>query len=138
MLRLAIEYKTALTVMLNNEVELNDYQLNDTEWRLAEELCDVLKVCSHQFSLSKSRNAYSYKKIFREATIYASRNTTSVADVIPTMDRIHTLLSAQNATCAFSDIILTALRPGMKTLERYHNKANVSKVYRISTSEYFL
>jgi hypothetical protein len=44
MLRLATKYKPALRILLNDEDELSDYQLNDTEWKLAEELCDVLKV----------------------------------------------------------------------------------------------
>lgn len=44
MLRFATKYKSALKVLLNEEDELNNHQLNDTEWNLAEELFDVLKV----------------------------------------------------------------------------------------------
>ncbi|EKM78496.1 hypothetical protein AGABI1DRAFT_60708, partial [Agaricus bisporus var. burnettii JB137-S8] len=114
MLRFATKYKSALKVLLYEEDELNNHQLSDTEWNLAEELCDVLKV-------------------FRETTLYASRDTTNAAAIIPAMDHIHFLLSAQTTACRFSDTIAIALRAGMKTLERFHNKANISKIYRIAT-----
>ncbi|KAF7776710.1 hypothetical protein Agabi119p4_5103 [Agaricus bisporus var. burnettii] len=114
MLYSATNYKSALKILLNDEDELNDYQLNKTEWSLADELCNALKV-------------------FKEATLFASRDTTSVAAIIPAMDRIHSLLSAQTTTSKFSSVVVAALRAGMKTFERYHNKTNISEVYRIAT-----
>jgi hypothetical protein len=46
MLRFAVEYREALdTITAERNMKLRDYELGREEWNIAEQLCDVLKVC---------------------------------------------------------------------------------------------
>jgi len=46
MLRFAIENRKAIdTITAERGLKLRDYELGKEEWRVAEQLCDVLKVC---------------------------------------------------------------------------------------------
>jgi hypothetical protein len=46
MLRFAVEYREALdTITAERNMKLRDYELGRDEWNIAEQLCDVLKVC---------------------------------------------------------------------------------------------
>lgn len=46
MLRFAIEYRLAIdTITAERSMKLCDYELGKDEWKVAEELCEVLKVC---------------------------------------------------------------------------------------------
>jgi hypothetical protein len=45
MLKFAVEYRAALdTITADRNMKLRDYELGREEWKVAEELCDVLKV----------------------------------------------------------------------------------------------
>jgi hypothetical protein len=45
MLRFAIKYRMALdTITAEQDMKLRDYELGREEWKVAQELCDVLKV----------------------------------------------------------------------------------------------
>jgi len=46
MLKFAIEYRLAIdTITAERNMKLRDYELGKEEWKVAEELCEVLKVC---------------------------------------------------------------------------------------------
>ena len=46
MLKFAIEYCLAIdTITAERSMNLCDYELGKEEWKVAEELCEVLKVC---------------------------------------------------------------------------------------------
>jgi hypothetical protein len=46
MLRFALQYRTALDQMCSDrDMKLRQYELLEGEWKVAQELCDVLKVC---------------------------------------------------------------------------------------------
>ena len=46
MLKFAIEYRLAIdTITAEHDMKLRNYELGKEEWKVAEELCDVLKVC---------------------------------------------------------------------------------------------
>ena len=46
MLKFAIEYRLAIdTITAERDMKLRNYELGKEEWKVAEELCDVLKVC---------------------------------------------------------------------------------------------
>jgi hypothetical protein len=47
MLRFAIEYRKAIdTITAERGMKLRNYELGAEEWKVAEQLCDVLKVCN--------------------------------------------------------------------------------------------
>ena len=53
MLKFAIEYRLAIsTITAELDMKLRDYELRKEEWKVAEELCEVLKVC-YNFFLKK-------------------------------------------------------------------------------------
>jgi len=46
MLKFAIEYCLAIdTITAEHNMKLHDYELGKEEWKVAKELCEVLKVC---------------------------------------------------------------------------------------------
>jgi len=46
MLKFAINYHLAInTITAEHNIKLCNYRLGKEEWKLAEELCEVLKVC---------------------------------------------------------------------------------------------
>lgn len=50
MLKFAIEYRSAIdTITAERSMKLRDYELGREEWKVAEELCEVLKVCYWAF-----------------------------------------------------------------------------------------
>jgi hypothetical protein len=54
MLKFAIKYRMAIdAITAERSMKLRDYELGREEWKVAEELCEVLKVCS---STSCSKN----------------------------------------------------------------------------------
>ena len=70
--------------------------------------------------------------IFKDATLFFSRATPSIATVIPAMDHINEHLSTAAIGNKYSPAIKAALAISKKTLNRYYNKTNQSEVYRIT------
>jgi hypothetical protein len=72
--------------------------------------------------------------VFKDATLFFSRGTPNIATVIPAMDYIDKVLTA-NADLSgttFSSPVKAALTMGKKTLDRYYKITNMSEVYRIA------
>ncbi|THH16129.1 hypothetical protein EW146_g4452 [Bondarzewia mesenterica] len=70
MLQFALEYRKALDAIAGDqEMDLRSFELLKDEWRIAAQLCDVLK-------------------ILKDATMFFSRSTPNLATVIPAMDHI--------------------------------------------------
>jgi hypothetical protein len=50
MMEFAMQYWSAIDEITGNKVaNLRQYELNDDEWRIAQQLCDMLKVSVHPF-----------------------------------------------------------------------------------------
>ena len=99
-------------------MKLCQYEMDNEEWDIATQLCDILKV-------------------FKDATLFFSCNgTPNIATVIPAMDCIDEVLATSAVDCQYSVSIQAALAMGKKTLNRYYSKTNHSEVYRIAMSEY--
>lgn len=51
MLDFAVEYQKALdAISTDHDMELQKFELTENEWKIATQLCDVLKVCVFEFS----------------------------------------------------------------------------------------
>ncbi|KAF8157780.1 hypothetical protein BJ912DRAFT_866724 [Pholiota molesta] len=114
MICFAIEYRDAFdTITGEHDMKIRQYKLSAREWEIATELRDLLKV-------------------FKDATLFFSRSTPSIATVIPVMDHIDQHLT----TCATSDSTSVALSAaatiGKQTLNKYYNMTDHSEVYRIA------
>jgi hypothetical protein len=76
-----------------------------------------------------------YTQVFKDATLFFSREGPSLATVIPAMDHIDTILTSNIADSSYSTAIASALKIGKKTLNRYYSKTDLSETYRIAMSE---
>jgi hypothetical protein len=74
----------------------------------------------------------SLSQIFKDATLFFSRSTPSLATVIPAMDHIDEMLTDNSLDSAFDLSIRAALGIAKKTLNRYYNATDQSEVYRIA------
>ncbi|GBE82272.1 putative AC9 transposase [Sparassis crispa] len=114
MLEFALEYRLAVDEMTGDRaMELRRYEMDDNEWEIAKQLCDVLKV-------------------FNDATLYFSCDTPSLPMVIPAMDIIDEKLTNDSLDSDYEPCIRAALGMAKKTLNRYYNKTDPSNVYRIA------
>jgi hypothetical protein len=79
-----------------------------------------------------------FENIFKDATLFFSRKTPSLASVIPAMDHIDKVLtSTSESPYQFSMAIRAALTIGKKVINKYYNKTDDSEVYRIVMGEQF-
>lgn len=73
--------------------------------------------------------------MFKEATIFFSSDKIStIANVIPSMDRIDTLLKDKSPR-ALHGSVKHGIVLARKTLNRYYSKTDISNVYRIAMGE---
>ncbi|PIL28879.1 hypothetical protein GSI_08925 [Ganoderma sinense ZZ0214-1] len=108
-------FRPAIDKMSDPEEEygLGAYRLKKKEWTLLEQLADVLKV-------------------FKHATEFFSRETPSLATVIPAMDYIDTTLTNQARDETLDKAIQTAVGMAKKILSKYYKLTDLSATYRIA------
>lgn len=121
MLLFALKYQHTLNVITeDHEMKLCQYEMDDEEWGIAKELCDVLEV-------------------FKDATLFFSRDgTPNIATVIPVIDCIDETLATSASNSQYSVSIQAALAMGKRTLNRYYSKTDYSEVYRIAMGEHII
>jgi len=73
--------------------------------------------------------------VLKDATLFFSRATPNLANVIPTMDIINDRLTAKANDPAISPAIRSALGLAKKTLNRYYSRTDDSEAYRIAMSK---
>ena len=117
MLNFAIEYQAAIDKITGDRTtELRDLELNNADWKIAQQLRDTLKV-------------------FKDATLFFSRGTPNLATVIPAMDLIDERLTTDSINRTLSVPIRAALGIAKTTMNKYYTKTDLSKVYRIAMGE---
>lgn len=71
-------------------------------------------------------------KIYKDATLFFSQDqVSSIANVIPTMDRIDALLTDAPVE-PLSPSVKKALKFARKSINKYYAKTDLSNVYRIA------
>jgi hypothetical protein len=132
MLDFALGHRSAIDSMTAaRDYDLRKYELLPTEWRIARELCEVLKVRGWFYILFYLWLVFG--QIFKDATLYFSRGTPNLAAVIPAMDHIDKVLAtSSDSPHQFGPSIRAALAVGKNTMNRYYNKTDHSEVYRIA------
>ena len=73
-------------------------------------------------------------QIFKDATLYFSRSTPTLATVIPAMDHIDETLTSQSLDSDFKPAICAALGLAKKVLNHNYSATDHSEVYRIAMS----
>src|SRR5271155_45145 len=87
----------------------------------------------------KLSNDHSFKfQIFKQATLFFSRNTPNLSKVIPVMDYINKHLASGSVMESYSPSIWASMLIGKKLLNKYYNMTDHSEVYRITMGMLFL
>ena len=73
--------------------------------------------------------------MLKDTTLFFSRATPNLANVIPTMDIINNRLTAKANDPAISLVIRSAIGLAKKTLNCYYSRTNDSEAYRIAMSK---
>ncbi|KAJ7135161.1 hypothetical protein C8R46DRAFT_888485 [Mycena filopes] len=119
MIVVVLKYRRAYREFTTDETNgLLSYVLSTAEWQVLEDLQDIL--CS-----------------FKDATLFFSRDSATLASVIPAMDKIDSLLATAilkrpTGDRTFSAPIKAALIKSKHTLNRYYSLAFHSRIYRIA------
>lgn len=113
MLKMALQYRPAIdNITANKSLKLQQYEPDDEDWLIVKDLLRVLK-------------------IYKEATLFFSQDTVStIAHVIPTMDRLDAL-SSTNAD-PLSPSVKHALKFARAIANKYYSKTDSSNVYCIA------
>ena len=70
--------------------------------------------------------------MYKDATLFFSQdNAVTIANVVPTMDRIDKMLSTSAAT-PLTPAVKHALTFACKLMDEYYSKTDLSNVYRIA------
>ncbi|KAK6968879.1 hypothetical protein R3P38DRAFT_2589325 [Favolaschia claudopus] len=119
MIVVALQYRRAIREFTSDESNgLQQFMLTSLEWTVLEDLRYILGS-------------------FKDATLFFSRDSATLATVIPAMDKLDALLATAVIKIpagdrAFSVPIAAALLKAKHTLNRYYSLAYYSRVYRIA------
>jgi hypothetical protein len=130
MAKVAVKYRPAIdNITADKSLKLRKYELDDDDWKIIGDLLRVLKVCLSSGSVYGADLSH---KIYKDATLFFSQDqVSSIANVIPTMDRIDALLS-DTTTEPLSPSVKHALTFARKSINKYYSKTDLSNVYRIA------
>lgn len=113
MLDFAIKYRTVIDAMTaDKSLKLRKFELEVEEWGIADDLVAVLTQ-------------------YKNATLFFSQDSASVAAVIPAMDRITNHLNYQTGK-AYHPSIAAAMKLARKKMDRYYSLTDSSTTYRIA------
>ena len=132
MLEVAIDYRDVIDHLCSErDPGLRKFELDPEEWLIATQLRNLLKVWCRYTSLSKLIIAF--MQIFKDATQFFSRSKVSnLMIVIPAMDHLDKHLATGLTGTEYSPSIRSAIRIGIKTLNKYYSKTDQSDLYRVS------
>jgi len=108
MLGFSIKYKAAIAKLTSeHKNDLGKYELTEEEWKIAEELGEILK-------------------ILKDGTEFFSRGTPNLATVIPAMDHIDKTFTESIKATSTHSAIRSALSLAKQTLNKYYSATDLS------------
>ncbi|KDQ49173.1 hypothetical protein JAAARDRAFT_143779, partial [Jaapia argillacea MUCL 33604] len=106
------------TITGNKVLKLRKFELDADDWKIVEDLVHILVVSSLLHTLP---------------TLFYSQDTVcTIANVIPSMDKIDEVLHPQSISQQYYPAIQAVMRLGKATMNRYYSKTDSSNVYRIA------
>ncbi|KAG2120469.1 uncharacterized protein F5147DRAFT_563274, partial [Suillus discolor] len=115
MVEYALRHQEAIdAVNQRRDLGLQQLELTDQEWVIAEQLQDILK----------------------DAMMFFSRSTPNLVTVIPAMDLIDEKLTTYSLNASFLPSIRVAVGLAKKTLNRHYQLTDTSEVYRIAMGKF--
>jgi hypothetical protein len=117
MLVFALEYHEAIDE-LTGDRDMRKYELDEDEWALVDQLCNLLKVCptTHRFI-----HATHVIPDLSARDPFFSRSTPSLATMIPAMDHIDSHLAEASEDLTYSPAIRAAMALGKTHLNKYYD-----------------
>jgi hypothetical protein len=130
MLKFAVKYRVVVDAITGNkQLKLRQYELFDDDWLAIKDLIRVLKVCQPLFIWSLVLTVI---QMYKDATTFFSQESVStIAHVIPTIDRIDTMLS-ESSTEPLTPAVKHGLSFARRVLNKYYSKTDDSNIYRIA------
>ncbi|KAH9981720.1 hypothetical protein BJV74DRAFT_797816 [Russula compacta] len=115
MLNFAIDYKKAIEAMTSEwKSDLHQFELDEEEWAIAEELQDMLK-------------------ILKDATLFFSCGTPSLLTVLPAIDHINSMFTDYTLpTSKTHPAVCAAVEINKKTLNKYYSLTDYLELYQIA------
>ncbi|KAJ7232511.1 hypothetical protein C8J57DRAFT_993600, partial [Mycena rebaudengoi] len=94
--------------------KMRDLELDASEWTALEDLMKVLK-------------------LYKDLTLkFSQEGVTTIAHVIPSMDRIDQMLTTSRQDAALNPAVAAALINAKRVMNKYYSKTDLSYVYRIA------
>ena len=113
------------------QLGLVDFTINEHEWKLLQQLRDVLKVRTEDYIILCSSN--NQPQVLKDATMFFSCSMLNLAMVIPTMDFIVEIFTTgMLQRNALDPAIRAAIGLAKKTLNMYYLCTDASKLYCIA------
>ncbi|TFY82867.1 hypothetical protein EWM64_g1152 [Hericium alpestre] len=114
MLVFVVDYQHVIRVLVaDDEYDLQQYMMFTNEWKIVQQLRDVLKV-------------------LRDATEFFSQSVPNLTNVIPAMNYIDERFATDTIDEKYSVAIRASLSVAKRTLNRYYNLTDDSHVYQIA------
>ncbi|KAL4264910.1 Vacuolar processing and transposase activity regulator [Pleurotus pulmonarius] len=114
MLDFALEYRIVVQKMMEEHEEvLGMYEMANSDWKIAEQLRDVLR-------------------ILKDATLFFSRETPNLATVIPAMDHIDEKFGSDALNTRLHAAIRASVAVAKRTCNRYYSRTDESDLYRVA------
>ena len=109
---------------------LADFAINEHEWKLLQQLHDMLKVRTEDYIILCASN--NQPQVLKDATMFFSCSMPNLAMVIPAMDFIDEIFTTgMLQRNALDPVICAAIGLAKKTLNMYYLHTDASKLYRI-------
>lgn len=133
MLDFALDYWAGVDGITDrNKLGLSNYGLNNNEWELLKQLCDILKVCAccTASEIPTLLMDCAMTQILKDATHYFSHSTPNLAMVIPAMNYIdETFTTGMLNDKKLNPAIRAAIGLAKQTLNRYYLLTDSFELY---------
>jgi hypothetical protein len=131
MLVFVLEYREAIDE-ISGDKEMRKYELEEEEWALVKQLCNVLEVrCSSLVSMSVTHVFLDVQRC--DPILFTLNAKPRHRD--PAMDHIDAHLATVSQDLKFSPAIGASVALGKAHLNKYYNMMDHSEVYRIAMSK---
>jgi hypothetical protein len=135
MLMFVLLYRAAVDkITADKALKLRRYELDNDDWVVIEDLVSVLEVCKICLIIQMLL-IYSNIQKYKKATLFFSRDSASIAAVIPAMDKLDNHLNPHTKR-PYHPAIQAAMKLARNKINRYYSLTDLSPVYRIAMSNY--
>jgi hypothetical protein len=130
MMQFALKYRKPIdSITADKSLSLRKYELDNDDWKVIEDLLAMLHVSS--LSCRRLYELTNYSQQYKTATLYFSRDSASIAAVIPAMDTLNDTLNPKTKEL-YHPAILAAMKLARKKMDRYYSLTDDSAPYRIA------